>query len=270
LTFHSNDLFAPWWLLYVPPEGTTLRGDDARCEPSGFLGYKHLIEHQFRQFSFVRDASQNEIVVPQGDPLIVGANVDHKLDQGQRSFVQPVLSLLENELGCVVYRRHDKDSLDRAMSAEEIRDHIIYFCCHADIEVNNTGTRSHQLLLSDGEPIRESDFRDWLLDRSFSTNPLVFMNTCHGGLMSSQFYTAIGPTLMEARANCMIGPQLEIPAVFACAYAISLLGQFIGGEPLGTVIRDLAKAYFDLHRNPLGLVFGSYAGLDARVVRQPA
>jgi hypothetical protein len=266
LAFHSNEVLAPWWALYVPPEGTALRGEGARCDPSGFWGYKHLIEHQFREQGFTRNADRSLIRIPHGDPVIVSANVDPTLDDEHSSCVSTVISFLEQEPGFTVNQRHTKDDLDAGMRGQ-LTEHVIYFCCHGVIAVSDSGTRVHQLLLKDGKPIRESDFREWLLDRFFDTNPVVFLNTCHGGLMSSQSYTSIGPTLLERKANCIIGPQIGLPKVFAAEYAISLLGQLLQGEPLGTSMRLLTRSYLDDHRNPLGLIFGSYAGLDARLIR---
>ena len=71
-------------------------------------------------------------------------------------------------------------------------------------------------------------------------------------------------------ASGVIGPQIDIPAVFAAEYAMrffkGLLGVDNGGpEPVGILMRRLAREFIDKHNNPLGLAYSLYRGMDCLV-----
>lgn len=263
LAFHSNDVFAPWWIIYTPPDGTDLDLEKAGWRREGFWGYQHLIEHQFLDFDFRREP---RIVALDGRPKL-SLNMDDRLDKREPLCIKPVLSYLEarNTVYEVVSVRTTKVVLGRELRQESLADQIMYFCCHGDVLTDQEGGRA-QLTLGDDEPIQVSDFEDWLWQKPFTTNPVIFINACHGTRMSTSFYTSFGPVLMKARANCLIGPQIEVPRVLAADYAIRLFGRFATGEHLGVIMRDLARGYLDECRNPLGLIFGLYGSMDARLV----
>jgi hypothetical protein len=85
--------------------------------------------------------------------------------------------------------------------------------------------------------------------------------------MSSLFYTAFGPSLLGGGANCLLGPQVDVPVRFGAEYARRLLAAFLEPETrLGDVVQRLAKGFIDDHDNPLGLIFSLYRGMDTRLV----
>jgi hypothetical protein len=85
--------------------------------------------------------------------------------------------------------------------------------------------------------------------------------------MSSRFYTAFGPPLLRKGANCILGPQIDVPAVFATEYAMRLFSDFLRPETrLGDVVQQLTRKFIDDYQNPLGLIFSLYRGLDSRLV----
>jgi hypothetical protein len=265
LAIQSSTLFAPWWMLYTTPERSVdLDAEDFRWDSSlweGFWGYQHLIEHRLDQ------AQISTRIVRQGN-VKVGLNVDPTIDTSLNvNFVDSVTSFFKGHRDTRDPEiRQAKDQLARALKARNFGDQIIYFGCHGT--VSEQAGASPQLALGDQEPIRTSDLRGWLREpRRLTSNPFVFINACQGGQMSSRFYTAFGPPLLLKGANCILGPQIDVPAVFAAEYATRLFEHFLHPETrLGDVVQQLTREFIDKHQNPLGLIFSLYRGLDTRLV----
>ena len=87
--------------------------------------------------------------------------------------------------------------------------------------------------------------------------------------MSSMFYDAFGLELLKGGANCVLGPQVDLPSPFAAEYAIALFSRFLNGERLGDVVQDIARQCLLDRHNPLGLIVSMYRGLDTRLVAGP-
>ena len=268
LAIQSASLFAPWWMLYTPPDPSLdLYAEGFHWSSSlwqGFWGYQHLIEHRLDQ------AEISTRIVRRGN-VRVGLNVDPTIDeQLSVKFVDSVTSFFQGHSATRDPEiRREKIELARALLAQDFCDQIIYFGCHGTVsgQASKPAT-SAQLALGDHKPIRTSDLRGWLPEpRRLTSNPFVFINACQGGQMSSLFYTAFGPPLLGKGANCILGPQIDVPAVFATEYATRLFERFLcPGTRLGDVVRQLTRDFIDDHQNPLGLIFSLYRGLDTRLV----
>ena len=201
----------------------------------------------------------------------VGLNVDPTIDADLSvKFVDSVTSFFRGHQDTRDPEiRKAKVELGRAMLAQDFCDQIIYFGCHGT--VSGQAGASAQLALGDQKPIRTSDLLGWLREpRRLTSNPFVFINACQGGQMSSRFYTAFGPPLLGKGANCILGPQIDVPAIFATEYATRLFDHFLRPETrLGDVVQQLTRDFIDDHQNPLGLIFSLYRGLDTRLVEAP-
>jgi hypothetical protein len=267
LAFQSASLFAPWWMIYTRPDPSLdLYAKDFQWSGSqwqGFWGYQHLIEHRLDR------ADISTRIVRQGK-VHVGLNVDPHIDEElSTEFVASVKSFFKSNSGTNNPEiRELKKDLGAAIRSTGFQDQIIYFGCHGRVgSPAGEYAGPAQLALGDQKPIRTSDFRDWLGVRKFTSNPFVFINACQGGQMSSRFYTAFGPPLLAKGANCLLGPQVDVPAVFAAEYAHRLFERFLRpGTRLGDVVRDLTREFIDHHQNPLGLIFSLYRGLDTRLI----
>jgi hypothetical protein len=267
---HSDQLFAPWWMLYTPPDPQTdLFDRDSPWDLRGFWGFRHLIQHTVQR----HPRWSPEIIAPPGQ-LAVGLNVDPRIDTDPRTghlpYVGPLIKFFSARSRTVV--RDCKPELAKAIQAANFQDKLIYFACHGRVTGGDgTTTAQASLTLSDDDPIMTTDFVEWLDNQPLSTNPVVFIGACQGGQMSSMFYDAFGLELLKAGANCVIGPQIDLPASFAAHYADELFTRFLAGNcRLGDVMRELTQACGLERRNPLGLIFSLYRGLDTRIVTQPA
>ena len=97
------------------------------------------------------------------------------------------------------------------------------------------------------------------------------MSSCEGGQLSTFHYTAFGRHLLDAGARCLIGPQIDLPRLFAAEFVKRVFERFlVPSTPLGDVLRDVARDFAFQHGNPLGLIFSLYRGLDVHLHAAPA
>lgn len=259
VAFHSEDVLAPWPMLYVADLEESALGGAGLWQAERFLGYKHLIEHQFRR------VTSESIIYPQDSKVWASLNVDDRIDRRGTAFVRPVEMLLQARAQ-VCGRRTDKRTVAAAFKSREFRDQIIYFGCHGHVVGSgSSGRLQGELRLADDRAIRSSDIISWLAER-LPSNPVVIVNSCAGGAMGSPFYTTFARDLLARGANCLIGPQIDIPVCFAADYAVHLLDQFLVPQVrLGEVVRELSRTFLDTYSNPLGLTYSLYRGIDTRL-----
>jgi len=260
VTIHSDDLFAPWWMLYTQPHGgPSLHGDRSGYLLEGFWGYKHLIEHQTK-----RSPHATNVTKVAGRRVRTGLNVDPRIDtQYQIPFVVPVTTFLKAKVTRVT--RELKEDLNTDIRAGKFTDEITYFGCHGGVPTEG----APYLLLKDDNPITAADIDSWLPDPAcLPTKPVVFINACQGGKMSSLFFGTLGRKMLAKGANCVIGPQVDIPIRFAAEYATRLFDRFLNpGQRLGEVVLELTREFANRHRNPLGLTYSLYRGIDIYLAR---
>ena len=93
------------------------------------------------------------------------------------------------------------------------------------------------------------------------------INACQGGQMTTLFYKSFAKQLLREGAVGLIGPQIDVPAVFASAYGELLLQQFLARSSesvrrLGPLMQSVNQTMWDTHKNPLGLVYSLYHGVN--------
>jgi hypothetical protein len=253
-------------MLYTPPDpAVDLDDPKAPWSLQGFWGYQHWIEHQFS-----RMRGESRIVV-EDDTLHVGLNVDPRIDDALGvPFVGDIVSFFQRAGGSACLVREKKHQLALAIKSTTFADQIIYFGCHGLVSgtVGASAAEAH-LRLGDDDPIFTSELSTWLNERptgTLTTNPVVFVNACQGAQMSSSFSPSFGLEFMRHGANCLVGPQVDLPAGFAVIYATHLFEEFLKpGTRLGDIVRNLARECAEIHHNPLGLTFAVYRGLDTHL-----
>lgn len=265
LTFHSNDCFVPWRMLYTPLDPSS---DPFAEYPSftmdGFWGYRHIIEQQFKESEF------ESLIESKDGKIYIGLNVDSRLDEEfyNTPCIKPILDFFQTIPNAVKTKREDKHTLRRALTSPDFHDAIFYFGCHGFVEGSGRYASSEQpnLRLRDDEAITTADFQNWLAGNRLKCNPIVFINACEGGRMESKFYSSFGPTFLSKGANCVIGAQTDIPASFSAEFAQRLLQTFFRGKQhLGRILNLVTRDLADNHKNPLGLIYSLYHGLDTRL-----
>jgi hypothetical protein len=126
------------------------------------------------------------------------------------------------------------------------------------------------LELTDGK-INAVDIRTNVTDRFKPSPPLIFINACRGGQLGTlvRHNFTFATEFLEQGALCLIGPQIEVPAVFAGQFGKRYFELFVAPQsnppPMaGIVLRNLTREMWSRH-NPFGLVYSLYAGADCHI-----
>jgi hypothetical protein len=260
ITIHSADCFVPWQMLYTPPDPETdLDRADAVWQMNGFWGHRHVLEQQLP----IRRIG-NAISVD-GGTLQVGLNLDRRIDEEFGiPFAESIDTFFSSRNGVAKTVRETKETLRRDIRTDRYTDHISYFGCHGT--VGAAAGDQPSFALTDRDPIRQTDLLKWFTAHSMRSSPIVFVNTCEGGQMSSLFYNSFSQVLLSSGANCLIGAQTDLPAVFALEFAQRFFVEFLAAnERVGEILRRLTRHFADEHGNPLALVYSLYHGLDTHL-----
>lgn len=275
-TITAEDFFVPWSMIYTHPiANEKLNNEGSNFKPEGFWGYRHIIEHNTRysELDMAIGSDSSRLLVS----LNIDANIDSKLRvstiKAQRDFFDDLdrLQLITKE------ERQNKKQLQEALQKTDFSDRLVYFYCHGQggDKADQPNLSSASLRLTDGEAITRNDLKLWRQSTELSSHPLIFINACQGGQMTTLFYQTIATEFLRQKAVGLIGSQVDIPAPFAAEYARRLLSRFINSSQpsdqkvkLGPLMRELTREFYDSDKNPLGLVYSLYRGADCYINRR--
>jgi hypothetical protein len=255
----SNDLFVPWSMLYTQPPGKEpLAANGSNWEASGFWGYQHIVHHSPTHFKF-------EGRIEHSPPFSI--NFDDRL-----LVTQPPIKNHINKISALAGKscifRTTKAELALALTQPNRLklERILYFYCHG--YGSSTGdvpsTDVPHLSLKDGD-VDASDFDMWAIGAPLPTRALIMINACQGGQITTLFYESFAKRLLEEGAVGLIGAQIDVPTIFASAYGELLLQQFLARNNsvrLGPLMRSVNQTMWNTHKNPLGLIYSLYRGVD--------
>lgn len=256
----SQEFLLPWGLLYMAEEL-----DPERFDADLFLGMRHIIEHiPLQQEMPVLDPD-----IPSREPdLAVSLNIDASLDEqfdlppdqslaGQVAYWQ---ALKEQGKVALEIRRLGKELQD-ALKKTETRDQILYFLGHA---VWNEGKPA--LIFAGRDALALKDLQMFAPGgKRLPGAPLVFLNACESAELSPRFYRGFMPYFVEKGARGVIGTECQVPVRFAAAWAQRFFVHFLAGEPLGEVMLNLRREFYQQENNLLGLMYALYCDGDTRV-----
>jgi hypothetical protein len=275
LTITSKNFFIPWGMIYTHPHAEVeLKTDGSNFEWEGFWGFRHIIEHNpewVGRHNMLERNEENLICASMNLDENIDANLEIRSVAKQKQFFA---QLVEDRV-LHYQERSVKPQLGEALEADDFSDRILYFYCHGS--AGDVDNRAAQIMLTDGEPINDTDFAFWLREHlELKTHPLIFINACKGGQMTTMFFKTFATELLEKRARGLIGAQIDVPAEFGEVYAKHLFSEFLkSSQPphvkirLGPLMRDLARKFIHEYQNPLGLIYSLYRGLDVYVDRRP-
>ena len=261
----TEDFYAPWNLMYL---------GDFRRNPSSekFWGFQHLIEHD----------PAKRVMPPRvfGPKLDVALHFDAGIDRQFPDIAcnARVQSLLGGYETIGISQRHTKDEFLEKLGGGADEE-LFYFCCHATAGGDAAPSFGNpRLMLTDLRPteqqeqnpsgrdfIEPDDIDVYLDNRKWPARPIVFMNCCEVAKMSSIFYRGFASKFLNHHASAVIGPNIEIPAVFARDFATQFFDRFFEGgtdRSIGSVLHELRREFLRDHDNPLGLVYLLYRGAD--------
>jgi hypothetical protein len=264
----ADKFYAPWNLMYL---------GDIRKQVSveKFWGYQHFIEH---------DPSDKALPTRVFKPkLNIALHFDEDIDK-QFSTIKCNEYILKNLKGYEtvnISHRHSKEAFLDELYKGAVEE-LFYFCCHAVAEGDTApGFGKARIMLTDTRTedekhsfpnaraaIEPNDIDLYLDQRNLLNRPIVFMNCCQIAKMNSVFYRGFASRFLHYYASAVIGPNIEIPTVFARDFAEQFFDRFFQGGPernLGSVLLTLRREFFDKHKNPLGLVYLLYRGADTHI-----
>lgn len=261
----SDDFFAPWNFMYV--------GDWKLPKVEHFLGFRHLVEHD------AEAALAFDPVMPSFSELAFHFNEDIDLNPktGAHAAGQKFLALLQ-QFGIARHQRNDKQTFLAALE-KEADESVFYFLCHGtagdDLRPNSDATRLFLTQPQGGGPeaISPSDLLLAFDNRGpLRGQPLVFINACRALKSGSIYFDGFASHFLNNDARCVLGPEIEMPVVFARDFAQRFFEEFFRAGPLksvGQVLLDLRRDFFAQGLNPLGLAYSLYRGSDVYLSAVP-
>lgn len=266
VTVISSDFFVPWSLLYLGKDGD-------RLDWNNFVGARHIIEHNPAFYCGIPSAQLHST-----SPFPVSFSHDERIDnQLDVKVLGNQTNFFKSNIAIDTKAITNRQDFKRHFSDGNLRDQLIYFFCHGKVGSTGDGTlnlESAELSLTDDWAIRASDLPYWRQQQPLKSSPFVFLNACQSAQPESVFFQAFAPIFLQLGANCLVGPQTNVPAVFADEYARRLLKIMLvnnSGEEsprLGVAMRDLARQFLEDCHNPLALIYSSHRGTDVRFKRR--
>jgi hypothetical protein len=266
-------------MIYTHPvAGAKLKADGSNFEWEGFWGYRHIIEHNPEWFGRYNILERDEEHLLRAS-MNMDEGIDHEYNITSVARQRQFFAQLVDDKVLQYQERCSKEQLQKAFEADDFSDRIIYFYCHG----NSAGLNEDPALkvahikLTDRQPIDDSDIALWLRAQpELKTHPLIFINACKGGQMTTMFFKTFAVEFLKQRARGLIGAQIDIPAEFAAEYAQRLFSELLKSpQPpeekirLGPLMSQLTRDFIDTYRNPLGLIYSLYRGMDVYMDRRP-
>ncbi|QNP70526.1 hypothetical protein IAG44_14470 [Streptomyces roseirectus] len=252
----DSALFLPWPMLALPaPDADPLHR---------FLGYRHQLEQTGGSYADFPDEAEPQLAPP---VPVVSLNHDRNIDPDGRTRAADVAAALAEGTVCV--ERSRRDEFLAALKSGRLDDQLMYFWCHGRFEAaQDAGEPLLVVRLTDSQDIDAhtvlARHRAGLLPH----RPLVLFNACYAGLPGGADLTYLGGALIAAGAGGVLGPQIEMPQVFAAEYAYAFVTRYLGGtDTAGEIAHTLARHFADAFRNPLGLAYALHCGMDRRLER---
>jgi hypothetical protein len=254
ISFDSPDLSLPWPMFAVQTEDS--------ATPS-FLGHRHEIDQIGGSYAPVCSPAVRSFPA-------TSLNTDTVLDGIGRS--EDVVELLR-ERSQLTVRTHS-DGLLKSLSDAEFDEDLMYFWCHGAFDEygahRTVGVRLSDDKVIDADLVHQH--REAVRASQDSVfRPFVLLNACHAGVPAATAELEyLGRSFVEHGAAGVLGPQIEIPQIFASEYAHAFLDRYLtGAQTAGEICRALVRHFLDELHNPLALAYLLYCGIDSLLEIRP-
>ncbi|WP_128092368.1 CHAT domain-containing protein [Streptomyces resistomycificus] len=258
----DSDFPIPWPMLCLPPDS----GDEPG--PAGlfhrFLGHRHLVEHTGSHYA---EIGEDQAGPPPAVPS-VSLNHDTGIDRRGRTRAAEVAEVLAR--GGTLTERTTRPQLERALADAGLDEQLMYFWCHGQFQSADPEPPHLVVRLTDQRPIDAYTVQAHRPPRRACVpfRPFVLLNACYAGLPGNADLAYLGRALIETGARGVLGPQIEMPQVFAAEYALEFLTRYLAGEgTAGEIAHAVARHFADELHNPLGFAYALHCGMDARLER---
>lgn len=223
---------------------------DVIC-PSGFWGYKHIVE---QPLSLDPKKGGNRItteIEASGIAAIMMAVsqeltkvTDHYNEMSQMKNVK--IELMDN-----------RNAIGRGLSRHDFQ--LIYFYCHGGRSGNDTW-----LGVGKGEKLKVSNLVSAWRIRWPHKHPFVFINGCHTMDATPDDFIHFNQSLAFAQAAGIMGTEITIPESLARHFASGFFQNFLGGAHVGKAVQ-IQRATMLSNYNVLGLAYTPYCSSDLKI-----
>ncbi|MEV7679128.1 CHAT domain-containing protein [Streptomyces sp. NPDC088341] len=248
----DSDIYLPWPMLAIDPE----TGDNPW---QAFLGHRHQVEQTGH--SYVASQKQWKRRVPQP---VTSLHTDSTLESVGRA--PEVRKLLEERSSLTVCT--ESGPFLEALSGAVLDDDVMYFWCHGHFVSNGSPHPHLAVRLSDDRDIDAELVKRHRRRHREGTGrfaPFILLNACHTGQAAdAPELEHLGKAFVSLGAEGVLGPQIEIPQVFATEYAYAFLELYLTGEhTAGEITRTLVHRFAEEFHNPLALAYSLHCGIDS-------
>ncbi|MFF4753376.1 CHAT domain-containing protein [Streptomyces sp. NPDC002514] len=258
----DSDLFVPWPMLCLPPDVTDEPGLVGLFRR--FLGHRHLIEQTGGYYPVIADTREH------APPAVPSVSVNHDVGVDPRGLTRAAEVAAVLARSGTLAERTTRLQLEQALSDPNLDDQLMYFWCHGHFMTAHPEPPYLVVKLTDQRPIDAYTVRRHrpAPHDCAPFRPFVLLNACYAGLAGDVDLAYLGRALIEAGAQGILGPQIEMPQVFAAEYALEFLSRYLSGnDSAGTVAHAVARHFADELHNPLGFAYALHCGMDARLER---
>jgi len=221
--------------------------------PSGFWGYRHIIEQPVsRDESLDGTGGMPLVIKTSGGNLNLIMGVSQELKEYQ-AHLQEITSLGKTNVDLL----KTKQEIGIGLQRNDLQ--LVYFYCHGGRKGPETWLR----IGGKDEKLVPSDLFAWGV-RWHSSHPLVFINGCHTVDAYPDDFLEFNSMLARCKAAGIIGTEISIPEILARYFAVGFWKNLFKNKKVGVAIReqrlDMLKNY-----NLLGLAYTPYCYADLEI-----
>jgi len=242
-------------------QGCPYRDDEIVVCPSGFWGFRHVIE---QPLATVQDPAQGQSPTSDAiDTIKVAINQPVEILNAYSKnlkFHDQHCEEVESLRGVQTDADFDLFRIGKGLKRRDLD--VVYFYCHG-------GNRRGKAWLGVGaeppEQLYASNLRAWKV--SWPTrHPLVVINGCNTVGISPDDLLTFNEMLAWSRAAGVLGSEITIPETLGRFFGRRLLEGFVAGRHIGELVRELR---FELLAgfNPLGLAYTPYSLAKLHIAR---
>lgn len=226
--------------------------------PSGFWGYKHIIEQPLSTHQEENDDQPVRFDLCQsieidGRILLLMAVSENLRNLKEHREEMKALQNME----AVVHSSCQE--IGKALQRQDL--HVVYFYCHG-----GRTERGPYLGVGNKEKIYVADIKSWQV-RWPLVHPFVFINGCHTVDLTPKDLLSFNKILAYCRAAGVIGTEIVIHETLARHFAKEFFKDFLNGQKVGKIMRHQRLLLLERY-NPLGLVYTPYCSADLCLVQK--
>jgi hypothetical protein len=231
--------------------GCPNRGDTNVVCPSGFWGFRHVIE---QPLSTRQDAGPAPGAPPADAADVIPVSGAVELLVAYSKHLKTVTEHLR-ELEALPNATEAAYSslLDIGRALKRVDLQLVYFYCHG-------GHRRGKAWLGVGDDPPDlffaTNFLAWAI-RWPTVRPLVFINGCNTVGITPDDLLTFNESLARANAAGVIGSEITVPETLGREFGRRFLDGFLAGGSVGDVVRKL-RLHLLAGYNPLGLAYTPY------------